>query len=347
MKTAVFKKAGQIVIKEVDKPTVRDSEDVVIKVIRTCVCGSDLWAYRGMQEHNPALINDGHEALGIVEETGSAITSVKKGDLVIAPFTHGCGHCAACESGFDGVCLNHAQNFSGNAQAEYMLYPYGQWALIKIPGKQEDYTEEMLNSFLTLADVMATGYHAARTANVQKGDTALVVGDGAVGLCGVISAKLHGAKRIILMSHHEDRAELGKEFGATDVVSERGDDAIKHVMELTNDNEADAVLECVGAEQSTQQAIACARPGAKIGRVGLPHFDNMNPSQTFYKNVQIAGGPASVTTYVKKNNLLKDVLDGQINPGKVFTKSYSLDEINQAYKDMAERKTIKALIKLD
>lgn len=347
MKTVKFKKAGQIVIEEVEKPTVHDPEDVVIKVIRTCVCGSDLWAYRGLQEHNSALINDGHEALGIVEETGSAITSVKKGDLVIAPFTHGCGHCAACEAGFDGVCLAHAQNFSGNAQAEYMLYPYGQWALIKVPGKPEDYTEEMLNSFLTLADVMATGYHAARTANVQKGDTALVVGDGAVGLCGVISAKLRGANRIILMSHHKDRAELGKEFGATEIVSEHGDDAIKHVMELTNKNGADAILECVGAAQSTQQAIACARPGAKVGRVGLPHFENMNPAETFYKNIQIAGGPASVTTYVKKDGLLKAVLDGQINPGKVFTQTYSLDEINQAYQDMSARKTIKALIKIN
>lgn len=347
MKTAVLKEAGLVELEETAKPTVKNPEDVVIKVIRTCVCGSDLWAYRGIEELNTELRNDGHEALGIVEETGSAITSVKKGDMVIAPFTHDCGHCAACEAGFDGNCLNHDMNFSGDAQAEYMLYPYGQWALVKVPGKPEDYTEEMLDSFLTLADVMATGYHAAKTANVQKGDTALVVGDGAVGLCGVISAELLGAKKIILMSHHEDRAELGKEFGATDIVSERGDDAVKHVMELTNGNGADAVLECVGAEQSTQQAIACARPGAKVGRVGLPHFEGMNLAQTFYKNVQIAGGPASVTTYVKKEGLLKAVLDGQINSGKVFTKAYSLDEINQAYKDMSDLKTIKALIKID
>lgn len=345
MKTAVFLKKGHITVKEVAIPTIHNPEDVIIKVIRTCVCGSDLWAYRGLQKHDPAVANDG--SLGIVQETGPAITSVKKGDFVIAPFTHGCGHCSACKAGFDGVCLNHACNFSSNAQAEYMLYPYGQWSLIKIPGQPEDYTEGMLNSFLTLADVMATGYHAARTANVQRGDTVLVVGDGAVGLCGVISAQLRGAKQVILMSHHQNRARLGKEFGATDLVLEHDDEAIKHVMKLTNGAGADAVLECVGAEQSTQQAILCARPGAKIGRVGLPHFEEMKPSQTFYKNVQLAGGPASVTTYVKKEGLLKAVLDGQINPGKVFTKQYALSEINQAYQDMANRKIIKALIKID
>lgn len=314
-------------------------------MIRTCVCGSDLWAYRGLQAHDEHLINDGHEALGIVEETGAAITTVKKGDFVIAPFTHGCGHCAACLAGYDGVCLNHEVNFSSDAQAEYMRFQYGQWALVKVPGKPTDYTEEMLNSLLTLADVMATGYHAARTANVQKGDTALVIGDGAVGLCAVIAAKMRKAKQIILMSHHEDRAQLGVEFGVTDIVSEREEEAIQHVMQLTGNNGADAVLECVGAKQSFNQAIACARPGAKIGRVGLPHVDNMDPAQTFYCNVQIAGGPASVTTY-DKQQLLKAVLDGQINPGKVFTKAYDFNEINQAYQDMADRKTIKALIKM-
>ena len=171
----------------------------------------------------------------------------KKGDFVIASFTHGCGHCEACLAGYDGVCLNHKQNFSANAQAEYMRFPHGQWALVKVSGKLEDYTEDMIASLLTLADVMATGYHAARTANVQPGDTALVIGDGAVGLCGVISAKLRGAKQIILMSHYEDRAALGKDFGATEIVSERDVVAIEHVMQLTNNVGADAVLECVGA----------------------------------------------------------------------------------------------------
>lgn len=345
MKTTVFEDKGKIGIKEIEKPTLQNDDDVIIKIVQTCVCGSDLWAYRGLQEHDDHLINDGHEAIGIVEETGSAITTVKKGDFVIAPFTHGCGHCAACLAGYDGVCLNHENNFSADAQAEYMRFQHGEWALIKIPGKPEDYTQEMLNSFLTLADVMATGYHAARTANVRNGDTALIIGDGAVGLCAVIAAKMRGAKRIILMSHHEDRARLGIEFGATDIVSERGEEAIQHVMELTNKSGADAVLECVGAEQSTNQAIACARPGAKIGRVGLPHIESMNPAQTFYRNISLAGGPASVTTYVK-DVLLKAVLDGQINPGKVFNKAYTIDEINQAYQDMADRKTIKALIKM-
>ncbi|WP_057877685.1 zinc-binding dehydrogenase [Levilactobacillus paucivorans] len=346
MKSTVFMEPGKVAVENIDKPTLQADDDVIIHVVRTCVCGSDLWAYRGLEDKAKHSENTGHEAIGIVEEVGSAITTVVPGDFVIAPFTHGCGHCAACRAGFDGDCQNHTDNFSVGIQAEYIRYQHGEWALIKIPGKPADYSEDMLDSLLTLADVMATGYHAARVANVKTGDTVVVVGDGAVGLCGVIAAQMRGAKRIIAMSRHEDRQKLAIEFGATDIVAERGDDAVAKVMAMTNNAGADAVLECVGTEQSNDTAMKVARPGAIVGRVGLPHEPKMDMTNSFYSNTIIAGGPASVTTYVKQV-LLKAVLDGDIHPGKVFTQSFSLDDIDDGYQAMTDRKAIKALIKVD
>ncbi|GAX01925.1 zinc-binding dehydrogenase [Secundilactobacillus silagei] len=343
MKTTVFEKAGQVAIEEVAKPTIQADDDAIIKVVRTCVCGSDLWAYRGLEDKDDHSANSGHEAIGIVDSVGSAITTVKPGDFVIAPFTHGCGHCAACLAGFDGDCQSHDDNFSSAVQSEYVRFQHADWALVKVPGQPADYSDGMLNSLLSLADVMATGYHAARVANVTTGDTVVVVGDGAVGLCGVISAKLRGAKRIIAMSRHADRQKLATEFGATDIIPERGDEAVEKVMALTNNAGADAVLECVGTEQSNDTAMKVGRPGAIVGRVGLPHEPKMDMANSFYRNTIIAGGPASVTTY-DKQVLLKAVLDGDIHPGKVFTKAFKLDEINAAYQAMADRKVIKSLI---
>lgn len=344
MKYAEFVKAGEMKIVDRDKPQIQKDDDVIIKVLRTCVCGSDLWAYRGFE--NQGHDNDGHEIIGVVEEVGKDITTVKPGDFVIAPFTHGCGHCRACDAGFDGVCADHelGDNFSVGYQAEYVRFQHGEWALVKVPGKPSDYSEGMLKSLLTLADVMATGYHAARVANVKPGDSVIVLGDGAVGQCAIIAAKLRGAKQIISTSRHADRAALAKDFGATDNVAERDEEGIKKLLELTHGG-ADAVLECVGTELSNDEAIKVARPGAIVGRVGLPHGKAQDPSATFYKNVIVGGGPASVTTY-DKEVLLKAVLDGKINPGKVFTQTYSLDEIDQAYKDMADRKTIKSYVKV-
>ncbi|WEV53829.1 zinc-binding dehydrogenase [Leuconostocaceae bacterium ESL0723] len=343
MKEAIFVKPGLVEAQEVAKPKIQKDDDVIIHVVKACVCGSDLWAYRGLDDKPENSDNGGHEAIGIVEETGSAITTVKKGDFVIAPFTHGCGHCAACLASFDGSCQSHDDNISSANQAEYIRFQHGDWALVKVPGQPSDYTPAMINSFLTLADVMPTGYHAARTANVQVGDTAVVIGDGAVGLCGVIAAKLRGAKQIIIMSRHEDRQKLALEFGATDVVAERGEAGEKAIMELTHGSGADAVLECVGSEQSNQTAVNVARPGAHIGRVGLPHGQGADAAQVFFNNVSISGGIASVTTY-DKGVLLQAVLNGDINPGKVFTHEYNLDNINQAYQDMTDRKTIKAAV---
>ncbi|MCC7667953.1 zinc-binding dehydrogenase [Liquorilactobacillus satsumensis] len=346
MKDTIFLKPGQVVIEDVDMPKIQASDDVIIRVVRACVCGSDLWGYRGQDQMAPHSQNTGHEAIGIVEQVGEAITTLIPGDFVIAPFTHGCGHCAACRAGFEGGCLNHEDNFSTGSQAQYMRYQHGEWSLIKIPGKPENYSEEMLKSLLTLADVMATGYHAARVANVKPGDTVVVVGDGAVGLCGIISAKMRGAKRIIAMSRHEDRQKLATDFGATDIVAERGNAGVEKVMALTNGEGADAVLECVGTEQSVDTAIKSGRPGATVGRVGVPHNPEMDLTPVFFRNTIIAGGPASVTTYDKKI-LLEAVLKGEIHPGKVFTKTFKLDDINAAYQAMDKREAIKSYVVVD
>lgn len=346
MKKACFASKSQMELKDVDKPTIQQPDDVIIKVLRACVCGSDLWNFRGINPVEAHSENSGHEAIGIVEEVGEAITTVKPGDFVIAPFTHGCGHCAACRAGFDGSCQDHSDNFSTGVQGEYIRFQHGQWALVKVPGQPADYSEGMKKSLLTLADVMATGYHAARVANVGAGDTVVVMGDGAVGLCAIIAAKMRGAKKIISTSRHADRQALAAEFGATDNVAVRGDDAVKAIMDLTDGAGADAVLECVGTEQSTATAMKVGRPGAVVGRVGLPHTPKQDMAAPFYQNTIVAGGPASVTTY-DKEVLLKAVLEGEINPGKVFTKTFDLDHIQEAYQAMDQRQVIKSYLKMD
>ena len=345
MKSAVYLKVGQVGLVEMDHPQILDPDDAIIRIVRTCVCGSDLWSYRNEQV-KPGRMNSGHEAIGIVEEVGDAVTTVKAGDFVIAPFTHGCGDCDACRAGYDGTCDRHiGNNWSDGVQAEYMRFEYANWALVKIPGQPSDYSEGMLKSFLALADVMPTGYHAARVADVKPGDKVVVIGDGAVGQCAVIAAKMRGASQIVLMSRHEDRQKMALESGATAVVAERGEEGVAKVREILGGG-ADVALECVGTEAAVDQALGVLHNGGRLGFVGVPHYNNRALGSTFAQNITVAGGAASVTTY-DKQLLLKAVLDGDINPGRVFTSSYNLEEIDQAYKDMDERKTIKALIVLD
>lgn len=342
MKAAVFIKPGQVEVQEVPKPQIDGDNQAIIRVIRASVCGSDLWWYRGISKREPNSLVV-HEAIGVVEAVSADVKNIKPNDFVIVPFTHGCGHCVACVNGFEGNCLNQKPGTNGGYQAEFMKYEPADSGLVKIPGKPTDYTDEQLASLQTLADVMATGFHAARNAEVKKGDTVAVIGDGAVGLCGVIGAKLLGAEKIILVSHHQDRAELGTEFGATDIVSSKGDQAVKDVLGLTKENAgADAVLECVGATSSIEEAGQIARPGAVIGRVGVPQTEPSS-NQLFWKNVGLRGGIASVTK-PDKEILLQAVLDGKINPGKVFTKSFTLDQIEDAYEAMSNREAIKSLL---
>lgn len=342
MKVATFIESGKMTVTEAPVPEIQKDTDAIIKIVRACVCGSDLWWFRGISKREPNSYT-GHEAIGIVETVGNAVTSVKSGDFVIVPFTHGCGKCAACRAGFDGNCTNMEPGGNAGYQGEYLRFTNADWALIKIPGQPSDYSDDVLNSLLTLADVMATGYHAAKTAEVKAGDTVVVMGDGAVGLCGVIGAKLLGATRIIAMSRHADRQALAKEFGATDIVSERGDEAVEKVMALTNGAGVDAVLECVGTEQSVETAVNVCRPGAVIGRVGVPQKAEMNTNALFWKNIGLRGGVASVTTY-DKELLLDAVLTEKINPGKVFTKRFNLDDIQAAYEAMDKREAIKSLV---
>lgn len=345
MKSAVYTKAGQVGLADIDRPQIEAPDDAIIRIVRTCVCGSDLWSYRN-PEIEEGHSNSGHEAIGIVEEVGEAVTTVKPGDFVIAPFTHGCGECDACRAGYDGTCDRHiGTNWSGGVQAEYIRFHFANWALVKIPGQPSDYSEGMLKSLLTLADVMPTGYHAARVANVQKGDKVVVIGDSAVGQCAVIAAKMRGASQIVLMSRHEDRQKMALESGATAVVAERGEEGIAKVREILGGG-ADAALECVGTEAAVDQALGVLHNGGRMGFVGVPHYENRAIGSTFGQNTTIGGGPASVTTY-NKQLLLKAVLDGDINPGRVFTTSYKLEDINQAYKDMDERKSIKSMIVID
>jgi len=343
MKTATFVEPGKMEVREYDKPVIEKPTDAIIKIVRACVCGSDLWWYRGISKRPAGPV--GHEAIGVIESVGSDVKDVKAGDFVVVPFTHGCGHCAACLAGFDGDFLNQEAGGNGGYQGEYLRFTNANWALVKIPGQPEDYSDDMLNNLLALADVMATGFHAASSAEVKKGDTVVVMGDGAVGLCGVISAKLLGATRIIAMSRHEDRQKLAKEFGATDIIAERGDEAVAKVMELTGSG-ADAVLECVGTEQSVDTAVKVGRPGAVVGRVGVPQKAEMNTNNLFWKNIGLRGGIASVTTD-DKNILLDAVLNGEINPGKVFTQRFDLDHIQDAYEAMDKRTAIKSLLIID
>ncbi|WP_208422746.1 zinc-binding dehydrogenase [Latilactobacillus fragifolii] len=342
MKAATFIEPGKMIITEVPKPLIEKDTDAVIRIIRACVCGSDLWWYRGLSQRKAGSLV-GHEAIGVVETVGAAVTDIKAGDFVIVPFTHGCGHCAACLAGFDGDCINQEHGGNGGYQGEFLRYTNANWGLVKVPGQPSDYSDEMLNNLLTLSDVMATGYHAAVSAEVKPGDTVVVMGDGAVGLCGVIGAKLLGANRIIAMSRHADRQKMALEFGATDIVAERGDEAVAKVMTLTNNAGANAVLECVGTEQSVETAVAVAGAGAIIGRVGIPQKAEMNTNALFRKNIGLRGGVAAVTTH-DKARLLDAVLKGEINPGQVFTQRFTLDQIQAAYAAMDKRQAIKSLL---
>lgn len=342
MKAAIFVEPGKMTVEEVPKAALQQDDDIVIRMVRTCVCGSDLWFFRGLSGQ-AAHSQVGHEAIGVVEETGAAVESVKPGDFVVVPFPYSCGKCPVCKAGFESVCP-HGGYFSA-CQAEYLRVPEADGTVVKVPGSPEDYSDEQLASLLTVSDVMSTGYHAAVSAEVKPGDTAVVMGDGAVGLCGVIAAKMRGATRIIAMSRHEDRAALAREFGATDIVPERGQEAIDKVLEMTGGCGADAVLECVGSKQSFDTAIGLIRRGGVIGRVGLPHDVEISAEGTFYGNIGIKGGPAPVRHYDIDGGLLDAVLKGEINPGRVFTAEYDLDHIQDAYEAMDQRKVIKALIR--
>src|SRR5579875_1448947 len=308
MKAAIFRGAGNITVEERPDPVIQEPTDAIVRIVRACVCGSDLWYYRGIAPHPEGSI--GHEFIGVVEEVGPEVTTIKRGDFVIAPFAISDGTCPHCRAGFHTACVRggfFGQGVEGVAgQAELARVPLADGTLVAVPGRQ--FPDEVLASLLTLTDVMGTGYHAAVSAGVKPGQTVAVVGDGAVGLCAVLSARLLGAERVIILSRHPRRQELAREFGATDIVAERGEAAVQAIMQLTDGIGADAVLECVGTNEANQTAFASARPGAIVGRVGVPHEVEIPAEATFYRNVGMRGGPAPVRAYLPQ--LVEAVLSG-------------------------------------
>jgi threonine dehydrogenase-like Zn-dependent dehydrogenase len=334
--------AGDVRIENVPDPRIEEPTDAIIRVVRASICGSDLWPYGSLE---PQEIGRpmGHEAIGVVEDVGAEVRDIKPGDLVVMPFAFSDGTCAFCHEGLHTACV-HGGFFDGYgtsaAQAEAVRVPYADGTLYPVPAGEDD---ALLPSLLTLSDVMGTGQHAAVVAKVAPGKKVAVVGDGAVGLCGVIAAKRLGAEQIIILGRHADRIDLAREFGATDVVSERGEEAIERVKELTGYG-AHSVLECVGTEDATRTAVEIARPGGAVGRVGVPHYDAIPAAEpAFYGNITIGGGPAPARAYI--DDLLPDVLDGRIDPGRVFDRVVGLDEVPDGYRAMNEREAIKVMIR--
>jgi threonine dehydrogenase-like Zn-dependent dehydrogenase len=324
-------------------PVVTAPTDAVVRVVLGCVCGSDLWYYRGESPH--ALGPIGHEFIGVVEQVGAEVRGIASGDLVVAPFTYCDGTCVHCRAGWTSNCVaggsfgNHGMD---GGQGEAVRVPFADATLVKVPGS--GHSDEMMRSLLTLSDVMCTGHHAAVSAGVKEGDIVTVVGDGAVGLCAIIAAKRLGADRIIALSRNPARQELARSFGATDILAERGDEATEKVMELTDGVGVDAALECVGTGQSMATAFAISRPGSIVGAVGVPH-DSVVPIDTvIFRNIGLRGGVAPVRRYIPE--FLDDVLEGRINPGLVFDFETDLDGIAEAYAAMNERRAIKSLVRV-
>src|SRR5216110_1199211 len=342
MRATVLYGAGDVRVENVPDARLIEPTDALVTVSRACICGSDLWPYQLMQPGEPPR-RMGHEAIGVVEAVGSGVRTLKIGDVVVMPFAYSDGTCAFCHEGLHTSCVHGG--FFGTvelpgAQAEALRIPLADGTLFALPVRADD---ALMASLLTLSDVMGTGHHAARAAKVGRGKTAAVIGDGAVGLCGVIAARRLGAERIIILGSHPDRIALANAFGATDVVSERGEEAVARVRELTGGLGVHSVLECVGTDQAMLAAIGIARPGGAVGRVGVPHYETIPASlPAFYNNLTISGGPAPVRAYIAE--LLPDVLEGRIQPGRVFDRVISLDEVPDGYRAMNERLAIKIMV---
>jgi threonine dehydrogenase-like Zn-dependent dehydrogenase len=343
MRATVMYGAGDVRIENVPDPKIIEPTDAVIRVTRACICGSDLWPYQKMEQSDTGRVM-GHEAIGVVEDVGADVRRIKRGDFVIMPFAFSDGTCVFCHDRLQTSCV-HGGFFGtpevAGAQADAVRIPLAYGTLFAI-GAHAD--EALMPSLLTLSDVMGTGHHAAVIARVAPRKSVAVVGDGAVGLCGVIAAKRIGAEQIIILGRHADRIALAMDFGATNVVSERGEAAVERVRELTDGYGVDSVLECVGLEQAMNTAISIARPGGAVGRVGVPQEQTIPGSEpAFYNNVTVGGGPAPVRAYIEE--LLPDVLEGNIEPGRVFDRTVRLDGVPDGYRAMNERETIKVMVR--
>ncbi|MBC2874266.1 MULTISPECIES: zinc-dependent alcohol dehydrogenase family protein [Streptomyces] len=336
MRATLIHASGDVRLERLPDPKILKRTDAVIRTVATCVCGTDLWAYRGVSAvDEPRLI--GHEYVGIVEETGSEVSSVKPGQFVIGSFFASDNTCPHCRAGYQSSCLD--REFISGCQAEYVRVPLADGTLVALDGQPD---EEHIPSLLTLSDVMGTGWYAAVAARIKPGDTVAVVGDGAVGQSAVIAAGELGAERIIIMSRHASRQRLALAFGATDVVADRGDMGVAQIKGLTGGVGADAVLECVGTAESMRQAIRSTRPGGNAAFVGVPHGVQIDGRELFDSHVALRGGPAPVRRFLP--HLIERVLDGRINPGKVFDLVLPLDQVAEGYQAMDERRAVKALL---
>jgi threonine dehydrogenase-like Zn-dependent dehydrogenase len=336
--------AGDVRVENVPDARLAEPTDALVAVSRAAICGSDLWPYRTM-EHSDTGRRMGHEAIGVVEAVGADVGTMNVGDVVVMPFAYSDGTCTFCREGLQTSCIHGGFFGSGDAdgaQAEAVRVPQADGTLVVLPVGSD---EALMPSLLTLTDVMGTGHHAAVAAKVGAGRTVAVVGDGAVGLCGVIAARRLGAEQIIILGRHPDRIALAKEFGATDVVSERGEEAVERVREIPDGFGVHSVLECVGLDESMSTAVRIARPGGAVGRVGVPQDETIPASQSaFYNNLTLSGGPAPVRAYMEE--LLPDILEGRIEPGRVFDRVVSLDEVPDGYRAMNDREAIKVMIEV-
>jgi threonine dehydrogenase-like Zn-dependent dehydrogenase len=337
MRVTTIHGTKDIRLEERPVPTIDAPTDAIVKVVASCICGSDLWPYRGENDITPGD-PIGHEMVGVVEEVGAEVRSFKPGDFVVVPFCHSDNTCPHCQVGMTSGCTN--VGFTQGGQGEYAKVHQAEGTMVKTDGMPD---ESLIPSLLTLSDVMATGWHAAVASQVRPGSTAVVVGDGAVGLCGVLAAAELGAERVIAMSRHEPRQKLAVEFGATDIVAERGEEGEKMILDLTDGVGADSVLECVGTDQAMRTAFSIARPGSTVGFVGVPHGVKLPVRRMFAHNVGLAGGMAPVRAYLPE--LLERTLSGAIDPGKVFDMTLPLDEVAEGYRAMDERRAIKVLLK--
>jgi threonine dehydrogenase-like Zn-dependent dehydrogenase len=338
MRATLMYGAGDVRVEDVPDAHLVESTDALVRVACAAICGSDLWPYKSMEPTESGQ-RMGHEFIGVVEAVGTDVREIKTGDLVVSPFLWSDGTCIFCCEGLQSECLHGGRYGSDDVdggQGEGVRVPQADGTLVALPVGEDD---ALMPSLLTLSDVMGTGHHAAVAAKVAPGNSVAVVGDGAVGLCGVIAASRLGAERIILLGRNEERIGLGREFGAMDIVSERGEEAVERVRELTGGLGADSVLECVGLEQAIVTALETARPGGAIGLVGVPEHDTTPTGIAFWKNASMAGGPAPARAYI--DELLPDVLEGRIEPGRVFDRTGPLDEVPDGYRAMNDREVLK------
>ncbi|MCB1970582.1 MAG: zinc-dependent alcohol dehydrogenase family protein [Geminicoccaceae bacterium] len=339
MYATVMHGPGDVRYEEVADPKILKPTDAVIRLSATCICGSDLWPWRGLQpQDGPAHM--GHEYCGVVVEVGSEVRTVRPGQFVVGSFCLSDNTCPHCEFGFQSSCMQ--REFMTGAQAPYARVPLADGTLVPT---EEMPDPEMVPHMLAVSDVLGTGWYGAVAANVREGGTVVVVGDGAVGLMGVLAASQMGAGRIMAMSRHDSRQKLAREFGATDIVEERGEDGIARIMELTNGVGAESVIEAVGMEQSMQQATGVCRPGGSIGFVGVPHGVSFDGQQLFFNQQRMLGGPAPVRRFLP--DLMDRVLQGRIQPGKVFDLTLPIAEVAEGYKAMDERRAIKTLLQVE